>query len=757
MTHLQSQPLQSHLLAADVAFCKPDILNDQLWELSAGSGVIRAVSLSTSFGLRAKRFQFFPRFRLGDNTVTDPNEFIELPIIHFDSTNFINLGLKPFKSIDVTARFWVPESQVICGQYTFQNSSDRAFPVTISLLCLLVPLAGGSPMLPVQMGINRVLQGETSDLKPLLYMTGGPEDAQDTFPGLSAQLLLTPGKPRSINWVLASRESTQTSLMRARHYSASQLDEVQLTIEMRDKQKMLKFDSGDPSVQACLYDSQRQALQLLMPGVAEFDHATYVKERNTDGGYLPSTAVLDLQSAWSGQTVWDTWLMMQNLLPGNSGLAKGLIENHFRGQSENGTVDMQLNAMLRPTGYSAPPLLNTLVLELSAYLDEPKWLYSIFPRLSSFLNYWVFTEPDEPSFSIRGWQHPLQTGFAPISSSRETTLFSFIPDVRTPDDALLLSMLYRELKSYQQLAHLLEQQEDFDFAQSRLENVTARLRKLIFDAQPALESPDSPLFTFGENGKTEIKRRMSSPCKLSLRIVSGQRLPGNFRCVFYGSGPEGKVREELTCDSFTFLGDCGVATTSQVFSVLEAVRLDAWPQENTGWIQPAGGSVSSITRYMPALCGVLTQEEVDTYLASNPLDPFLGPDGLRFTATSEGRPAGNIPRSWAMLILDGLIRYGKFDLAETIFTRQFINSHQKSRPASLDNLIPMNLYLKILGVKRFTNKELILTRSLNQHAPVTVQYKKISVSLEKERVIVDMGPDGQLTITSPGPHHILFG
>lgn len=757
MDHQESPTLQTLLVAADLSFSKPDILNDQVWELSAGSGVVRALILSTSFGLRARRFQLFPRFTLGDAAVSDPNEFIDYPNIHFASTNFICLGMKPFKDIDVTARFWVPESQAICGQYTFHNLSQRPIPITISLLCLLVPLGGGSPMLPVQMGINKVLQGESSDLKPLLYMTGGPEEAQETFPGLSTQLLLSPGKPRSINWVLASRESTQTSLMRARHYSASQLDEVQLAVEMRDKQQLLNFSGDNSRAHEPLTNSQHQALQLIMPGVKEFSHPTYVIQRNIDGGYLPSIEALDLQPAWSGQTLWETWMMMENLLPGNPGLVKGLIENHLKGQTPSGRVDMQVNAPLRPTGISAPPMLNTLVRELMNYVEDEKWLRSIFPRLGSFVKFWSPDDGNDPSLSISGWQHPLQTGLTPVTGNQEASLLPFIPDMHSADDPLLLCMLYRELKSHQQLARLLQQQDDDDSAQSRLEVISAKLRKHIFSTHPAEDDSGSPLFVFGDNGKTGMKIRLPSPRKLSLRILAVQRLPVDFRCVLYGSGPSCKVREELKADSLSFLGNCGVATTSQVFTELDAVRLESCPQETTGWIQQAGSPVSSILRFLPALSGVFSQEELDVFLAKSSLDPYLGRDGLTFTPTQANKPVINVPDFWAMLILDGLIRYGKFDLAETLFNHQYFHRNPKSRPASLDNLIPVNQYLKILGIKRFTNKELILTHSLNQRAPVTVQYKKITVSLEQEQVIVDMGPDGHLTITSPGPHHILFG
>ena len=59
-------------LAADSRLSIPDYLNDHIWELALGGGEPPALSLRTTFGLRAKAMRLFLRFSEGNKSVSDP-------------------------------------------------------------------------------------------------------------------------------------------------------------------------------------------------------------------------------------------------------------------------------------------------------------------------------------------------------------------------------------------------------------------------------------------------------------------------------------------------------------------------------------------------------------------------------------------------------------------------------------------------------------------------------------------------------------
>jgi len=95
------------ILSADVRFSLPDVMNDQVWELSTAGNQPRALSLLTTYGFRASRMHVFPAFTLEEQVVTDPTEYEKYPEIIYSSTNFTLVKFSPFQFIDVYYRLWV--------------------------------------------------------------------------------------------------------------------------------------------------------------------------------------------------------------------------------------------------------------------------------------------------------------------------------------------------------------------------------------------------------------------------------------------------------------------------------------------------------------------------------------------------------------------------------------------------------------------------------------------------------------------------
>src|SRR6187549_2409126 len=75
-------------LAADARLCKPDYVNDHIWEVQFGASDPAAVSLHTTFGLRARSMRIFLRFTEGSSVITDPNTFIVKPSLRRFHPNF---------------------------------------------------------------------------------------------------------------------------------------------------------------------------------------------------------------------------------------------------------------------------------------------------------------------------------------------------------------------------------------------------------------------------------------------------------------------------------------------------------------------------------------------------------------------------------------------------------------------------------------------------------------------------------------------
>ena len=99
-------------LAADSRLSIPDYINDHSWELLPGGGEPPALSLHTTYGLRAKSMRIFLRFSENSKSITDPATFALPPTIRRFHPNFITVDYSPLPTIDVTAEYWVPQSNI---------------------------------------------------------------------------------------------------------------------------------------------------------------------------------------------------------------------------------------------------------------------------------------------------------------------------------------------------------------------------------------------------------------------------------------------------------------------------------------------------------------------------------------------------------------------------------------------------------------------------------------------------------------------
>src|SRR3972149_10451231 len=102
-------------LAADFRLCNPDYINDHIWELESSGGDPPALSLFTTYGLRARSMRLFPRFIVNGQGISDPAAFPLPPHLRQFFPNYLSLEFSPFHGINVISEYWVPDSHTVAG------------------------------------------------------------------------------------------------------------------------------------------------------------------------------------------------------------------------------------------------------------------------------------------------------------------------------------------------------------------------------------------------------------------------------------------------------------------------------------------------------------------------------------------------------------------------------------------------------------------------------------------------------------------
>src|SRR5512146_54446 len=103
-------------LSADARLANTDYANDQVWQLSFRGGEPSAVSLQSTFGLRARGFRLFPRLIRKGTALNNPSDFYQSPSIQSFFPNYIRLVCWPFAGVELQMEYWIPSSQTVSGK-----------------------------------------------------------------------------------------------------------------------------------------------------------------------------------------------------------------------------------------------------------------------------------------------------------------------------------------------------------------------------------------------------------------------------------------------------------------------------------------------------------------------------------------------------------------------------------------------------------------------------------------------------------------
>ncbi len=751
------------LLACDARFGHPDAFNDQVWEARLHKSSVKPISFFTTFGLRSRSMLLYPVFSKMVKLMSQENEIIAEPQITFRTTNFIELAFSPFISIDVILRVWVPASQVLVGQVWIKNSSTATETVEMDWIARLDHTAPGKPMVLEQMGINKVLCGQTGGLFPLFYLSGGPEESSSADPGLHTRSVLAAGADRQVTWVMAAMDSAEGSLQNARQYSSRLLDLEKLKMEMEDRRSFVQISHPESPQPLPFADAQIQAHQLIMPGVNAFLNHTYTRERTPLTPTVSDARFPQLSPAWSGQTLPMLHFLSQVFLPGNPTLLAQLVMNELDAQSEDGSIDMCVNAGNQPTGILAPPLLCSLVERLIPYISDQGWFVNVYPRLENFMHKWVNTEGNP------GFTHPLQTGFFEYAKAGNDSSETFWLKLSSTRNPFLLSLLFKEGKSLLNIARKAGISPS-GWVADATEQIHASLQSL-WDEQTASFSyreilsgeshPGLVLAEFSGEEKIKISNRIKPPCTLYVKLQHESSLPSDFNILIAGRA-EGKIcKVQLNRRNFVQLGDTHLAIIREPYTAISFLQVKGSPEPIPGLFGIIDLTQTDITSFMPLWAGFTNPDQATKLLQNERFTSFMDETGL-WLETGPG-VAGNsrVPDFLASFIIEGLLEYGHPDLAMEAYQKHFLSNYSiKSRSleiGKITSLIPILLYLGLNGIREIAQKELILQSSNTPVEPVTVQYGQMEFTIKPNLLILKVPGEAPLVIKTAEPQRIRLG
>jgi hypothetical protein len=770
-------------IAADASSSPINGNDDQVWELNLGNSEPPSISLQTTFGLRARSCKIFPRFVLNNQTISNPNEFYRPITIHHYYPNYVDLSFKPFQSINVRIEYWVPDPQTIACRTTLRNTTGNKYSARIEWAEVLIPAEDGDRMSAGEIDLATILVGQTSDLSPVLYLGGGAVLGKSPYPSLDLALLLIPHQVLEIQWVHATYNEPNKSFEHAKSILSKNWD-TEFSRVYRKNAQRLEIFTGDQVWDTALYLSQTIADQLIS---VDNGSVSYVDSRRPDRGFYPLPNKTGSKFSKKGQTTLGTFYLANFLLPSAPGLFHSLIDNFIIDQSPQDEKEIALTPARDQDRSLDTPLLSSMVWAYYQISGDREYLAQLYPGLLSQFYLWFDEAHDRDQDTFPEWDQPAQTGF------EENPLFSYLGDlsigidiskVESPD---LLAYLFNECQALISIGREINHEESLQHLQDIVDVIRVLAQKSWDDVHASYfyRDRDSHAVTFSQvigtrsgSGLIEVNQDFIQPVRPQIQLKTRSEGTKPVQIYIQGTLSRGVHRvEHIEPAHIHWQLNSGFVTSNYTYESIEQIEINGLTPDDEVVVRTAGAIGEDITMLLPLWSGIPTPEQAKVLINLTILNKkrFLSPFGIRsFIGIRQPEEfpenLSSVQVLWSYFVMKGLIRYGERNKAAEIFsrlTKAVVNSIKKDMTLhkyyrqdtgfpwgnqnSLSCLVPVGLFLEILGVKIYSPSRLEISGGNPFPWSVTIKYRGLTVVHQKDKSMIIFSDGQNLTIDNQTP------
>lgn len=757
-------------LAADSRLCKPDYVNDHIWEVALDSGEPAAISLQTTFGLRARSMRIFLRFTEGANVVTNPNAFINKPSLRRFYPNFLTLNFVPFENLSVATDFWVPESHALAGRITLTNKTNVIRQLKLEVCAQLAPLDGQTLIATQHQSIN-ILAGQTSGITPVIFMTGGPKPGPGPYPSLLLDLELGPGSTRTLAFASAALDTIPEAFELARKTTARAWEAEKTRIEMLQASEELEIQTGDPDWDAALAFSQKAAHALFFNGNEHIPNSSFVQARHIDHGYSRKGDGTDYPPAWSGQTLLESYYIA-SILQGAPHITRNLIVNFLATQNEDGEIDGKPGLAAQRGKLLAAPLLASLTWKYYQATHDEDFLLEVFSKLVKFFWSWFSPAHDRNRDGAPEWDHLLQTGFDDNPIFDVWHPWSQGLDISLVHSPALEAMLYREAQTLVKIANKLGKPADeTGLIQSQAEKIRESIAAswnpnqsfyAYRDRETGLVSTGKVIAKRKGDGNLRPKYESETPIRLLIEVQTkspAAKRP-EVQISEYFTKTKGET-EIILGHQFQWRTGGLVATSQNTYKRIGRIEVTGLDEKDKINIHSIDTTGEDITLALPMWAQIPDQQKAHALIGRNILtaERFDRPFGLPSLPASPDPEADTVSMSvhfpWNQLIGEGLLAHG-FRAEATRLTAHMLNAviqnlkqnrafyqryHAESGAGigernALQGFAPVGLFMQALGVTILSATRVKLEGKNLYPWPVTIKYKGMTIVRASEQTVV---------------------
>jgi hypothetical protein len=728
---------------------------NQVWILHKDRGNPPALVIQSDPDNYNGKYKIFPRFREGNQIVSDPAEFSHSPRLNDFFVNLVEYSYYPLDEIRITGINWVPDPAIVCGVIRFHNQSNQTRTIFLDLVGNLAPLETGKRMTVTVADGREILSGQLGAKFPVLFMSGNTTPGKGPYPCLSSELILSSDTEVELRWISALGDSTADSMGLVN--AVNQLDwGTEFSRLKIAAQSQLQIITGNPEWNYAFALSQKEA-----------------------SGYICRNSNYDETSPELIQplTAFKALYLMNVLTPVESLTVQMILKKVLGAIEEDGLLPEE-----SCDGFSdlpALPLAAELVWKANQISPDIVRREGLLDQVESGLTYWFLPDSDLDRDGIPEVAHPCQLNLIDIRPSTVIPMCErsgITPFLESPG---LGSLLYNDLTRLKGLKSPDEQSSADDsilLKQGILKDFLLQswnpeqARFLNRDRDSHQTSQGKILFTGSRIGFQILREEIAQPSRISflIRWETQTDFQPEIRFTLHGRDQTGKyLVERIKSSSILWLNQSGWTASSCIYSQLDYVNIESQVRDYTFSISCLDTTQEDITLLLPLWGKVLKAKDANKFIRKTLSDPdkFWSPFGIR-SYPNPDYAVVQIP--WNVLVGQGLLNYQKQGLAADLFSRLmksvlinlnasgcFFTSYNSKTGAgigsqnTLEGLVPIGFFLQTLGIQIINEREIVIEGNHPFPWPVILRYHGFVINRDKDQTRIDFPGEKTIVIRDP--------
>jgi hypothetical protein len=289
-----------------------------------------------------------------------------------------------------------------------------------------------------------------------------------------------------------------------------------------------------------------------------------------------------------------------------------------------------------------------------------------------------------------------------------------------------------------------------------------------------VHSPTAELLgNINGSGIIEINREFHQPIRPIIHIEARKDVTHPAQIFIHGIGETDAHRiEHIPANRIHWHLQSGYVSSDFTYTAIERIEVVGIHPEDSVIIQSANFTCMDQSLLIPLWAGVPSKDRAKILINLTVMNKkkFLSPCGIRPWIEQHGK--NNYPKDhfgihlpWTDLVLDGFIFYGERTKAAEVFKRIMkpvilslkndLTLHQSyhcetgtpfGAQNSIASLIPIGLFLRILGITIINSSKVIITDSNPFPWPITVKYQGLTVIKQEKKTLVIFSDGQNITV-----------